>query len=257
MLTFKHSAVLYLAAMAVTAVMDVFLVVPLLLYIGITIIFIGVLAFGAFHIDSQFYLPVFTASGIDQRAVAITFDDGPVRDTTPILLELLEEFNAEAAFFVLGREAAANETIIRQIDGAHHLIGNHTYSHSPFFNFLSVKRTVEELRSCEIAVFDIIGKRMRCFRPPFGVTNPTLRRAVNTLDYTVIGWSIRSLDTLFKSDAAIMQRITKRIKPGAVLLLHETTPDIAGILRMLLVYLKEQQYAVVRVDTLLGLGAYR
>lgn len=257
MLTLKHCTALYGAAMVMTAAANIVLVVSPLWYIGITILFIGVLAYGAFRIDAQFYMPVLTAAGPGRRAVAITFDDGPVRDATPSLLALLREFDAEAAFFVVGRNAAAHEAIVRQIDAANHLLGNHTHAHAPFFNVLTVARTVEELRTCERVVSDIIGRRMRCFRPPFGVTNPTLRRAVDALGYTVIGWSVRSLDTVLTSEAAILQRITKRITPGAVLLLHETTPGIVSILRKLLVHLREHQYEVVRVDKLLGIGAYR
>ena len=90
------------------------------------------------------------------------------------------------------------------------------------------------------------------FRPPFGVTNPTIAKAVRQLGYTSIGWSIRTLDTQQSAPDKILARIRKRLKPGAIILLHDRMPGSDQIVKQILDLLKEQGYTVVRPDKLLA-----
>jgi peptidoglycan/xylan/chitin deacetylase (PgdA/CDA1 family) len=257
MLTLKKSTIAFVVALALLGMVDALVSLSPFFYGGVTAVYLVMLVYGSARINSQFYLTTKNEGATDRKQIAITFDDGPVSGSTLSLLEVLKEYQVEAAFFILGRKVAANEEIIRRVDAAGHLLGNHTYSHLPWFNILSMKRTVEELKRTEEIIAQIVGRKMRLFRPPFGVTNPTLKRAVNVLDYTVIGWNVKSLDTVLKGEDAIVERVTINLKPGAVVLFHETTPNIAGIVRNLLLYLREHGYEVVRVDKLLGVEAYR
>lgn len=93
---------------------------------------------------------------------------------------------------------------------------------------------------------------MKLFRPPFGVTNPTVAAAVKSLGYTVIGWSVRSFDTVRDPDAAF-KHICNRIRPGSIVLLHDRLPQSHTLLDRLLKYLRDNGYRVERADRLLNL----
>ena len=93
---------------------------------------------------------------------------------------------------------------------------------------------------------------MKLFRPPFGVTNPTVAAAVKSLGYIVIGWSVRSFDTVRDPDAAF-KRICNRIRPGSIVLLHDRLPQRHTLLDRLLKYLRDNGYRVERAHRLLNL----
>ncbi|MBL7794675.1 MAG: polysaccharide deacetylase family protein, partial [Saprospiraceae bacterium] len=94
------------------------------------------------------------------------------------------------------------------------------------------------------------------FRPPYGVTTPAMAEAVKAEKNTVIGWDVRSLDGLLKDEQQIIQRVEAKIKPGSIILLHDTNPAQPRILRTVLQYLREQSLQAVRLDELSGLEAY-
>jgi peptidoglycan/xylan/chitin deacetylase (PgdA/CDA1 family) len=89
------------------------------------------------------------------------------------------------------------------------------------------------------------------------VTNPNIAAAARFLDYKVIGWSIRSLDTMGKPDEKIIKRVVTRFKPGSLILLHDTHEGIGNILEGIIEAAKEQNYSFVRPDELLKLEAYK
>jgi len=97
---------------------------------------------------------------------------------------------------------------------------------------------------------------MKLFRPPFGVTNPNIARAARLLDYTVTGWSIRSLDTVSRKEKAV-GRVIKRLRPGGVVLLHDDRPGIGEILETVIRETGALGYRIVPLDELLGIKAYR
>ncbi|HSG67110.1 MAG TPA: polysaccharide deacetylase family protein, partial [Bacteroidales bacterium] len=95
------------------------------------------------------------------------------------------------------------------------------------------------------------------FRPPFGVTNPNIARAVNSLNYTVIGWNIRSLDTVRKNTAGTVKIVKRKLRPGSIILLHDNheriIPTLTGVIEAAL----EKGYTFVRPDEMLNLKAYK
>jgi peptidoglycan/xylan/chitin deacetylase (PgdA/CDA1 family) len=97
---------------------------------------------------------------------------------------------------------------------------------------------------------------MRLFRPPYGVITPNLATISNLLNYGVIGWNIRSFDTTKDSAQTISQRIEQKIKPGAIVLLHDTTDKIVQVLENTLIFAKENDYQIVSLEQLLQIEAY-
>ena len=134
-------------------------------------------------------------------------------------------------------------------------MGNHSYSHSNFFDFYRKNRLVEEIQKTDALIESISRKKPQFFRPPYGVTNPSIRRALEVTKHKVIGWNIRSLDGIIKDEKIIFDRIKKRIAPGGIVLLHDTSHTVR-VLERLMLYLEENEYKVVSIEALLKIKAY-
>ena len=205
-------------------------------------------------IGSGVYVKAACRAVTDEKVVALTFDDAPDPIQTPRVLEVLRQHPVQAAFFCIGNRAEAHPDVVRQIVAEGHLIGNHSYSHSNRFPLFSRRKMQLDMERCDAALAQCTpaGNAMKLFRPPFGVTNPTVAAAVKSLGYTVIGWSVRSFDTVRDPDAAF-KRICNRIRPGSIVLLHDRLPQSHTLLDRLLKYLRDNGYRVERADRLLNL----
>lgn len=192
---------------------------------------------------------------IKEKKVAISFDDGPVENTLEIL-KVLDKYKVKAGFFCIGKNIKENPGIFKKIIEKNHLVGNHTYSHTRKMGALSVTRIVWEIEKCNKIAEETAGIKMELFRPPFGVVNPKIQSALQKTGMKSIGWSIRSFDAVLPSETIILNRIIKRLKPGAVILLHDNNAKTVNILEQLLLFLRNNQYEVVRPDKLLEINAY-
>lgn len=132
--------------------------------------------------------------------------------------------------------------------------------HSLILFFIDFKNTAafkEELNHTADAVYNVTGKRMQFFRPPYGVTTPHLAKAAKALNYKIIGWNIRSLDTTKDSEEIIFNRVKKQLTPGAIILFHDTSDKTNNVLKQTLIFAKEKGFKVVGLEQLLGLKAYQ
>jgi peptidoglycan/xylan/chitin deacetylase (PgdA/CDA1 family) len=109
---------------------------------------------------------------------------------------------------------------------------------------------LEDVTNAEETIALASGKRPEWFRPPFGVTNPTVAITVNKKGYKVMGWSIRSLDTSSKDPEKIFERIKKRWHPGGIILLHDTNDRVLDVLGMIIEHALKEGYRFVRADRL-------
>ena len=218
----------------------------------ISAIAIGVfLVYASSNIQAGIYLKSFCGAKTSENVLALTFDDGPDGENTPQVLDLLKAHNVKASFFCTGSKAEQHPDIIRRMQDEGHLVGNHSYSHSNFFPLFPAKKMVEDLRHAQTVLEELTGCPVTFFRPPFGVTNPTIAGAIRRLGYTSVGWNIRSLDTLKGDPEKVKLRIIKRLKPGGIVLLHDRMPNAAATLLLLLTFLKENSYKFVRIDELI------
>ncbi len=192
-----------------------------------------VAAYASFNIRSGVYVRAFCRKNTVSKRIALTFDDGPHPVYTPQVLDLLKQYNAKATFFVIGKNIENNEQVMKRIYENGHQIGNHSYTHRNTFPLLNPRKMADDLLQCEQAIEQSTGYKTEWFRPPFGVTNPFVAKALKTMNYRVAGWSIRSLDTIFDKDKAV-KRVVRRLKPGAIILLHDRLPDISYILEKIL-----------------------
>lgn len=212
---------------------------------------IAFLIYASCNIRSQIYLKVFCKKQTTEKIVAITFDDGPDPVQTPKVLQVLKEQQVPACFFCIGNKVEGNEQLLRQIVAEGHLIGNHSFSHHSRFPLYSLSRMKEDLHSCHCALEQVTSQEIKLFRPPFGVTNPTLAKAVRMQGYTPIGWNIRTFDTQNPPIEKVLKRIEKKLCPGSIILLHDRMPDCDLLLTAVLNYIKEQGYTVVRLDKMI------
>ncbi len=208
---------------------------------------------GSAKIQMNFYVKAFHRGDNRQAKVALTFDDGPDKATTPEILAILDKHNIKAAFFVIGQKTVTNENILRQINHSGHLIGNHSWSHAFFFDFYPASKMIKELKATDEKISHLINIKPIFFRPPYGVTNPFLKRALRKTGHTIIGWSLKTFDTTL-AKKNIMQRIEKRLQNGDIILLHDSNPGTAEILEELIELIKQKGIEIVRMDELLKIN---
>ena len=158
-----------------------------------------------------------------QRNVWITIDDGPDPRDTPALLDLLDEFDARATFFVIGERAAAHPDLIREIVRRGHETGNHTQSHPAawFWAFLPGRINLE-ISACADTIRRIAPEtRARWFRAPAGLRNHWVHPILEKAGLRLAGWSARGFDAVNRDVSQVIGRITADVRPGAIVLMHE------------------------------------
>ncbi len=231
--------------------------VPVWLYLLFVLIWIIITAIGSFQIRWNYHVHSlshnYKTSG---NNISITFDDGPNPEFTPEVLELLKSYSQHASFFLIGEQAEANKELVKQIISEGHSIGNHSFSHVKNFGFFSSAKIIEELNKTNAVIQKITGKTPKLFRPPFGVTNPNIKKALKQTHHLSIGWSKRSYDTTNISEEKIFQNITKNLKKGDIILLHDSSAKTVRVLEQLLQYLQEHKLQSIPVDQLLEVEAY-
>lgn len=211
---------------------------------------------GSASVRASWYLRMRCRARRAGRRVALTFDDGPDPQRTPAVLDLLARQGVRATFFVVGARAEAHPELVRRMVAEGHVVGNHSYTHSWRFPFRSLGRTMEELCRTGEVLHRITGRQPRLFRPPFGVTNPTIARAVRRLGLDPVGWSIRSLDTMGQSPERVAARILRRLHPGAVILLHDRCAGSERLVGLLVEGLRSRGLEPVTLPELFDIEAY-
>ncbi len=241
----------------IVVLIQVYLFLPWkgIFFIIISLLFLVYLVSCSANICSQAYIKTLCKADTNQKKIAITFDDGPDPKITPQVLSILDKYNAKATFFCIGNHIEKNIELLKEIDKKGHLIGNHTWSHNRWFDLFSSKKMQADIEKTNGLIFETINKKAKLFRPPYGVTNPALKRALKKLDFQTVGWSIRSFDTV-KSTEKTLKRIKKGLTTGDIILFHDNREHIVDILDSFLEYAKSENYEIVALDKLLNIKAY-
>lgn len=211
----------------------------------------------SFDVRSNYYIrTVVSNKKIKEDYLALTFDDGPTEYTLEVL-DLLKKYHQKATFFCIGTCIKKHPMILQRIIEDGHVAANHTYSHSTKMGFLSADAVFQEVASNQKIIQTYTGKEPRLFRPPFGVTNPNIAKACIRNGVEVIGWNIRSLDTVLASDYRILQRMIPRLRKGSIILLHDTSSKTVRVVEQLLITMKQKGLQSVTVDELIQIKAYK
>lgn len=182
--------------------------------------------------------------------VYLTFDDGPEPGRTEEILDILASRGAKAVFFLIGSRVGGNEALVRRMLAEGHRAGIHSWSHSWDFPLMSVSGMTDDLSRSRRVLEDIAGEPVRLFRPPFGVVNPTVAKAVRRLGLRTIGWSIRTFDTSLLGKEGGMERILDKIdrnlEDGAIILLHDRLEGSGELLKGILDLIRRRGYSCDR-----------
>lgn len=252
---YKVSWKIFAALLAGLVVIQQFYPVPGMMYSILSIAYITLVVVGVFSIQMNFFLKSYCRGSKDKKEIALSFDDGPNTQFTPQLLDILSENNIKAAFFCIGEKINTQNSLAKKIDDQGHIIGNHSFSHSVMFDFKRPTRMLKEINATNESIYKAIGKKPKFFRPPFGITNSFLARALEKTNMISIGWSLRSLDTVKKQEQ-VLKRIKRKINPGDIILLHDASEKTLNVVRELINWVKTNDYKIVGLDKLLAEEAY-
>ena len=182
-----------------------------------------------------------------RKVVALTFDDGPNPNTTPVALELLKKYNAKATFFMVGRSVAGNEDIIKQVVAEGHQIGNHSWSH-PLLTKVTLEQAKSQINDTTEVLKKASGQDVHIMRPPYGGINSAIQAAVSQ---SFILWDVDTLDWKNRNTASIMKEVQKT-QSGSIILMHDIHQTSIDALPSVLQYLTEQGFELVTIDELMG-----
>ena len=190
-----------------------------------------------------------------RREVALTFDDGPDSAVTPQVLDLLDAAGVQATFFCIGRAARAAPALVRDIARRGHAVQNHSATHPNHFACLPPAGLRREILGAQSLLADITGTAPRYFRAPMGLRSPLLETVLAETPLTLASWTRRALDGLLTNPDRAYRRLTQRLAPGDILLMHDgraaTAPSgrkiVLEILPQLLAELKHRRLQAVRL----------
>ena len=195
-------------------------VAPLILFVFLCMIAPFLPRFG-------FFLPIISRGNSGQKAVSITFDDGPDPFTTEPLLALLKKYGVKATFFVVGKKAVAHPRLVKKILAEDHLLGNHSYSHDNFCMFRRRKILFREISAVQ-EVLAGFGVRTLAFRPPVGITNPRLWGVLQDLGMINVNFSCRGMDAGNRWLKGLSSRVLKHLRNDHIIALHDVIPKNRG-----------------------------
>ena len=188
-------------------------------------VFVGPLTWG---------LPILARLPGSGNAVALTFDDGPSPETTPLILDTLCSEGVHATFFVLGEAVLRHPALLRRIVGEGHQVGIHAYRHEPFV-LLGARAILQEIAQTEAAIRSacpeaVITTRLR---PPHGFKSLSLVWVLRRAGYRLAAWSVDSRDYRDNDPERITARVMDNAQAGAVILLHDGPQSAATAAAML------------------------
>ena len=206
---------------------------------------LGVITNGVVNIRSGFFVKVISQGKTKAKEVMLSFDDGPEPAISPLVLDLLHAKGIKACFFCIGKKMEAEPETVRRILNEGHCLGNHSYHHRNSFPVQSSAAIRKEILDTRKIIEGFSGREAVFFRPPFGITNPLLSKALQGLEIKVVGWTIRSFDLSNRPAEKIVDRVISKLRPGAILLFHDSSPKILTILPLLLERLQQKGWEVV------------
>jgi peptidoglycan/xylan/chitin deacetylase (PgdA/CDA1 family) len=160
-------------------------------------------------------------AAVRRNEIALTIDDGPDPEVTPQVLELLQRHDVRATFFCIGSKAAQHPELCREIVRHGHAIENHTQHHRHNFSLLGPAGYAREIAAAQESLSRITGIAPQFFRAPAGLRNPFLEPVLARFGLQLASWTVRGFDTCTRDVGQVRTRLSRGLKPGAILLLHD------------------------------------
>jgi len=196
--------------------------------------------------------PLSTVSAVrnEQRKIALTFDDGPVRGWTDRYLRVLEDYGIVATFFLTGRMVEGYPAGLRNILEAGHEVGNHSHTHRLLTNLSEEEVSWELSHSNKILLRhgEIVPTT---FRPPFGGRNRQIDAIAQAQGMRTIMWDVDPQDWRGPTAEEMVQDVLSRTRSGSIILFHEGRSNTLAALPPIIRGLQERGFQFVTVSTLL------
>jgi peptidoglycan/xylan/chitin deacetylase (PgdA/CDA1 family) len=205
--------------------------------------------------------PTLDAGPPARRAVALTFDDGPLPGTTDVVLDMLRRAGARATFFLIGENARRHPALARRIVEEGHEVGNHTLSHREALSLLGPERIAAEIDGGAEAIEEASGAATRLFRMPNGFTGHWVPPILAARGLVHVTFSFRAHDWFETSPERLARRVLRQAKAGAIVVLHDgeelreegRRETLLAALPAILDGFRERGLAVVGAAELLGI----
>jgi len=195
----------------------------------------------------------FSRVSVNDKYVAMTYDDGPHPQNTPRLLDMLRARNIKATFYVIGRNVDLYPAITRRIVAEGHEIGNHTYTHGNMTKMSDAKVRLE-LNKCRDSIAKATGVKPRTLRPPYGALKQSQRSWIHSeYGYPTIMWAVDPRDWQRPGPSVVTSRILSGTTPGAIVLAHDLHAPTVTAMPATLDGLLKKGYKFVTVSQLLAM----
>ena len=179
-----------------------------------------------------------------EKVLYLTFDCGWENGYTSKCLDILKEKKVPAAFFCTLDHIKSTPDLIARMINEGHIVGNHSAKH-PDFTKISRQRMADEIIGCDNYMRENFGYTSNFFRFPEGAYNENALELVDSMGYTSVFWSCAYADwdvNATKGGDYAFEKITSRLHPGAVILLHSVSPDNAEALGRIIDYARQNGY---------------
>jgi peptidoglycan/xylan/chitin deacetylase (PgdA/CDA1 family) len=202
----------------------------------------------------QFLFPFFVwRKQNNEKKIYLTFDDGPIPEITPWILEQLENYQVKATFFVVGDNVNKHSDIFLKIIENGHSIGNHTFNHFNGWRY-ETKKYIENVIECENTINSKSNTFLKIFRPPYGKLSLFQFIKLKKMGYQIILWDVLSGDYNQKiSPKQCLENVIKNVKSGSIIVFHDNIKAINNLQYVLprtLAYLKENGYQCCKIERL-------
>ena len=197
-------------------------------------------------------LPVYSVERED-KVISISFDASWGGDQTMGILDLLDQYNAKATFFLVGIWVDKYPELVKEIHDRGHEIGNHSDSH-PHMTQISESKMRQELAGMSDKLEAITGERPTLFRPPYGDYNNAVVLTSRAEGYECVQWSVDSLDWKNRGVQDLVTRATKNVQAGDIILFHNDSKYILDALPTVLKSYQDQGFTLIPVGEILLQG---
>ena len=185
-------------------------------------LYVGIVLAGVFVLRLRMFADAIVRGPEDARGVVLTFDDGPDPVHTRKVLDILDEHEAKATFFVIGRKVDKHPDVVKEILARGHEVGVHGWAHDRLFALRGPRRVRRDLERAIQSLEKVTKQRPTLFRPPVGHTSPTIARIAEQLELTVVGWSAAGYDGLAGAEPKkVVARIARHLDDRDIVLLHD------------------------------------
>jgi peptidoglycan-N-acetylglucosamine deacetylase len=205
-----------------------------------------------FSVPPQFQGKVFRDVELDanEKAIALTFDDGPAPTTTPQVLKILRENNIKGTFFWIGVNLQKHPDIARQVVADGHAIGNHTWHH--WYFRMNPATAAAEVENTNKLIQDATGVKTVLFRPPGGYLHNGLVGYARRQNYAIAMWSSEPGEFFPRNTvSAYVRNVLNLAQPGGIVLMHDIHPKSVQALPLIITALRQRGYKFVTIPELL------